>query len=212
MIKSFIGIGLFSIIACCVSAQQQDQPASPGGDKGSAGLLGKNYVDFGLFTEHFRNIDSKSGYGTGIDLNLPAMDNFDVGLNYAFERVASAPRLTENTLGTSFTGYFTTGNVKPFADLDFGYAWQRTKLDTTTTRNDRGIYGAGAGLEVPVTSSTALAGRAVYDNSFRKGSHHERVYTASVAQNITDGIAAKVNVSFHEKNSTVYDLGVVFFF
>jgi hypothetical protein len=212
MIKSFIGIGLASFLACGAWAQQQDQPAPPSDASNSAGLLGKNYVDFGLFTEHFRNTDSKNGYGTDLDLNLPAFDNFDIGLNYAFERATGVSQITDNTLGTSFTGYFATGKVKPFADLDFGYAWQRTKVDGIATRYDRGIYGAGAGLEVPVTGSTVVQGRAAYDNSFRKGAVHERVYTATVAQNITDDIAAKVNVSFREKNSTVYDLGLVFFF
>jgi len=81
-----------------------------------------------------------------------------------------------------------------------------------STRNDRGIYGAGAGLELPVSASTAFTGRAAYDNSFRRGSQHAWVYTASVDHNITDGIATQINVSFQAKNSTVYDVGVVFFF
>ena len=212
MIKSLIGITLFSVIACGVWAQQQDQSAPQGDEKSSAGLLGKNYVDVGLFTERFRNTDSKSGYGTALDLNLPAFDNLDIGLNYAFERVASKPQLTDNTLGTSFTGYFSAGSVKPFVDLDLGYAWQRSKLSGVSTRNDRGIYGAGAGLELPVSASTAFIGRAAYDNSFRRGSQHAWVYTASVDHNITDGIATQINVSFQAKNSTVYDVGVVFFF
>lgn len=212
-IKSFIGISLLSIVAFHAWAQEQDQPAAQTDEKSSVGLLGKNYFEAGFFTEDFRNTGSKSGYGTGLDLNLPAADNFDIGVNYAFERVPSGdPRLTDNTVGTSFTGYFAAGSVKPFADLDLGYAWQKSKLDGVASSNDRGIYGGGAGLELPVTSSTVLTGSAAYENSLRKGSMHEWVYLAKVDQNIADGIAAQVDVAFHAKNSTVYDVGLVFFF
>jgi hypothetical protein len=212
MLKPLITISLLSILACNASAQQQDQAPSSA-TTNPAALLGKNYVEAGFFTEDFRNSGSKNAFGTGVDLNLPTFDNFDIGVNYAFERAASgAPQFTDNTLGTSFTGFFTVNGVKPFADLDLGYAWQKSKLDGISDSNDRGIYGAGVGIEVPVAKSTVFTARAAYDNSFRRDSQHQWIYIAKVDQSIADGIAAQLDVAFHANNSTVYDVGVVFFF
>jgi hypothetical protein len=37
-------------------------------------------------------------------------------------------------------------------------------------------------------------------------------YTASLDHNLPDSIAARLNVLFHAKTSTTYDLGMVFLF
>jgi len=126
--------------------------------------------------------------------------------------VADSPRLTDNTVGTSVTGYFKAAGVKPFADLDLGYLWHRTKPSEATERYDRATSAFGSGFEAPVIDATAIVGRVAYNNEFRRGTRREITYTAGLDQHFSDHMGAVVNVTFHEKNSTVYNVGMVFLF
>jgi len=212
MNKILFSICLAVITGACALAQPEPPQPQPADDKSPAGLLGKDYLSVGPTMQDFRHSDSKKGWGTDLDFNLPVVDNCDIGLNYGFERVANTPRITDNTIGTSVTGYFKAGGVKPFADIDFGYLWSRTKPSDVTTKYDRATYAVGTGLEAPFTDSTALVGRVAYNNEFRRGTPREMTYTAGLDQSFSDHVAGMVNVTFHEGNSAVYNLGVVFIF
>lgn len=212
MNKGLFGIYLAVITGACAFAQSEPAQSPPAADKDSAGLLGKDYLSVGVTMQDFRHSTSKKGWGTGIDLNLPVADNYDIGLNYGFERVADSPRITDNTFGTSVIGYFKAGGVKPFADIDLGYLWHRTKPSEVTGRYDRATYAAGTGFEAPIIDSTAFVGRVAYNNEFRRGTRREMTYTAGLDQSFSDHIAGMINVTFFEGNSAVYNLGVVFIF
>lgn len=212
MNKGLFSIYLAVITGACAFAQSEPEQSPPAGDKSSVGLLGKDYLSVGATMQDFRHSTSKKGWGTDLDLNLPVVDNCDIGLNYGFERVADTPRITDNAVGTSVTGYFKAGGVKPFADLDLGYLWNRTKPSDVTTRYDRATYAVGTGLEAPFTDSTAFVGRVAYNNEFRRGTRREMTYTAGLDQSFSDHVAGMINVTFHEGNSAVYNLGVVFIF
>jgi opacity protein-like surface antigen len=213
MNKRSLGLCLVLFSCACAAARAQQPPSPPAADNSnSAGLIGKDYFSASLFGESFRNSTLTHGYGTNLGLNLPAADNFDVALDYQFERVPKTPQLTDNSLQTSFIGYLAAGGVKPFMDADVGYLWQKSKGDGTKTLDNRGTCAAGAGLEVPVMSSTALTGRAAINDEFKRGSRHTWAYTAGVNQSITDSMDAVLHVTFNEGNSTVYNLGVAFIF
>lgn len=222
MTKRLFGIGLALITTTCIFAQSQPsapEPATPAAeptaaadDNSSAGLLGKDYFAIDPIMQDFRNSTSKKGWGTTLDLNLPATDNFDIGLNYNFERVADIPRITDNTFGTSVTGYFKAGGVKPFADVDLGYLWHRVKPSDPTLRYDRATYAVGTGLEAPILGSTAVVGRVAYNNEFRRGATHEMTYTAGLDQRFSDHVAGLVGVTFQQNNAILYNLGVGFIF
>ncbi|HTX65611.1 MAG TPA: hypothetical protein VMD31_07550 [Opitutaceae bacterium] len=199
---------------------QDDQPAPPASpaadDHGSAGLLGHDYFAINPQLQDFRNSSSKKGWGTGLDLNLPAADNWDIGLNYAFDRVPDTPRITDNALGTAVTGYFKAGAFKPFADVDLGYLWHRTKPSDPTQRYDRATYAAGAGFEAAIADATAFVGRVAYNNQFRRGVRREMTYTTGFDQRFTDNVAGLLGVTFQKgalvTNAITYDLGVAFVF
>jgi hypothetical protein len=201
------------VILTSAGAFAQSEPSPPAADdKDTAGLLGRDYLAVGPFRQDFRHSISKDGWGTGLDLNLPAADNWDIGLVYGFERVTDSPRITDNTVGTSVTGYFKAGAVKPFADLDLGYLWHRTKPSEAAERYDRATYAMGTGFEAPIIDSTAFVGRVAYNNEFRRGTRREFTYTAGLDQHFTDHLGGLVNVTFNENNSTVYNVGLVFIF
>jgi len=204
-------------------AQDDEAEATPpttttpaASDRSSAGLLGRDYLAINPIMQDFRESTSKKGWGTGLDLNLPATDNWDIGLNYAFERVPDIPRITDNSLGTSVTGYFKAGGVKPFADVDLGYLWHRVKPEDPTERYDRATYAVGAGFEAPIFNATAFLGRAAYNNDIRRGARHEMTYTTGLNQRFADHVTGLAGVTFEqgraEGNSLLYNLGVAFVF
>ncbi|HUJ43216.1 MAG TPA: hypothetical protein VLW52_06385 [Opitutaceae bacterium] len=212
MNKKLLSLGLAFITGAGVFAQSEPSQPPAADDKDTAGLLGKDYLAIGPIQQDFRHSTSKDGWGAGIDLNLPTADNWDIGFNYGFERVADSPRITENTAGTSVTGYFKAAGVKPFADVDLGYLWHRTKPSDPTERYDRATYAVGTGFEAPIIDATAFVGRVAYNNEFRRGTRREFTYTAGLDQHFSDHVGGLVNVSFHENNSTVYNVGLLFLF
>ena len=213
LVKALLISSLYCSAAWVSHAQANSDAPAVGDEQVTAGLLGKGYFNASFLTERFRSsVEAKNGYGSNLGINLPATDNVDIGLAYTFERVAATPRLTDNTVALSCTTYTTAAGMKPFAALDFGYGWHRSVEENVASRDDRALFGAGGGLEVPVSTTTAIAGKATYNDSLRKGMAHVWTYTATVDHNLTESIAARLDVLFHSKVSTTYDLGVVFLF
>lgn len=180
------------------------------------GVLGQKFVDVNFDVVDLNGFD-KNGYTSALSLNLPATANLDVGFGYAYGWLdTTGTTLREQTLTTSATWHPSAPGMRPFLGLGFGYDWTRNKFGALNVHDGTGIWGMGAGVEIPVGAAT-LTPSVSYSDVFR--SHGVGAIHYSVEANywFTAAVAGYANVTYsdftrHNGNSWMYRAGVRFKF
>lgn len=172
----------------------------------TAGLLGKRYVDTGLGWVDI-NHSSVEGMSFGLDVNVPVNTNFDVSLGYGYSWLEGAVEIGHRA-DVAVTGYITRGENKPFATLSTGYTWGNAGNGV----GDYGVWGVEVGVERAVTEKLSSTLSAGYSDDY--GQHRDSLWNVTLGgtYNITASVVAQAAVSYLERGSVGYVLGVAYRF
>lgn len=126
------------------------------------GLLGQRFVDVGVGLQDIDNF-SDHIYSAGASVNTPFLPSLaDASFGYTYSRIKGVIRGNANTFSTGLKFYAPLQGVKPFVGANVGWQWVSIRgFDT----EDDGIWGATAGVEIPVGAFT-LTPRIVYSDDF----------------------------------------------
>ena len=121
-----------------------------------AGLIGKRYFQVTYLNEEARdlNVDNANGFGGGV--NLPVQQHWDVGVDASYLRYSDFD-FTEKRLNSVLRGHVTgTESSRFFIDLMLSYDAQASVVGGVHYKNNELLWGAGLGMELAATSSTAF--------------------------------------------------------
>ena len=187
-------LSVLAALAAGVSAMAQSIPAPT--TSSSTGLLGQRYVDASFSAQDAHSF-SDHAYGLGVAVNLPFNESLDFGLGYDYGWLNSSVDTRSHTLSASATTYTTYNGMKPFFGAALGYGWTRAEVGSFSHKDNNGIWGLGAGVEIPVKAVT-LTPSLSYADSFKGGS--TGVYAAGLEANhwFTKAVAGFADVSFSD--------------
>ena len=180
------------------------------------GVLGQKFADV-----NFDVVDPSgfhdNAYSSGLSVNLPTTPNVDAGFGYAYGWLnTSGATLREHTFTSSATWHAAAPGVKPFLGLGLGYDWTRNAFGALHANDGAGIWGAGAGVEIPA-GTVAVTPSVSFSDVFR--SHAVGAMHYGIEGNcwFTPEVAVYANVTFtdftrHHGNSWMYRTGLRFKF
>lgn len=117
-------------------------------------VLGERTFDAAAGVVDIDEVDER-GYALGFGVNLPAMANLDLGFHYGYGWVdENGIRLEDSTLSTAAVLHGTGEGLKPFAAVLAGYQKMELKVGPFHASDSSGVWGAGAGIEIPVGRGT----------------------------------------------------------
>lgn len=145
-----------------VAAAGYAQTTATSSSSNPHGLLGTRYAELNFGVQDVKFIRDHA-YGVGASVNTPVVPGaFDAGLTYAYNWIRGPVRAHANTFGGYGIFYVPAGGVKPFVGAGVGWQW----LDTRGfSSEDQGVWGATAGVEIPLGRFT-LTPRVAYADDF----------------------------------------------
>jgi hypothetical protein len=173
----------------------------------NAGLIGQRYTGLSLFTESLRNRDISNGIGATVGLNVPVMSFLDFAASGSSESFHDYS-IRDQRAFASVTAYRDFSSFKAFADTSVGGTWQSSKVNGISYSSNDGIYAIGAGIEAPVTDTSAIFGRVAQNRYFQNNHGHYWTYTAGADHWFDQKFAAVASVTFFESSSVTFSLGV----
>lgn len=142
-----------SVLVAAGTVLAQSTESSP------AGNLGVRYAEATFGAQDLPGI-SDNAYSLGAAVNLPVHTNIDVGLGYSHDWLKfdgnsqqSAFDLRSDTLLASVTLHVPVQRVNVFTSIALGYRWDRVS-GFMAGSGDEGVWGAAAGVEVPLPGVT----------------------------------------------------------
>jgi hypothetical protein len=143
------------------------------------GLLGQRYVDVGFGVQDADGIKDNL-YTAGATVNLPFVPNAaDFGFSYTYSRFKGPVRANGNAIGGNLNLYAPLQGVKPFVGVNVGWQWTSIRgFDD----DDYGVWGAAAGVEIPVGAFT-ITPRIVYADDFENSANSSQDWTYEVEGN-----------------------------
>lgn len=136
------------------------------------GTLGQRFVDVSYGLQDVRRIGDNI-QDADLAFNAPLTPFVDVGVSYGYAWGRGALRGHSNTLGTAATYYGTLQGVKPFATVGLAYRWDRF----LGGRDNYGLWGAGAGVEIPVSRGFTVTPGVSYADDFEGGDSRDFTYS-----------------------------------
>jgi len=172
-----------------------------------AGFLGRRTVSITGFLEDFDTSGIADGNGVSLAANLPLTSNFDLGLSGYHEWI-STNSFREKQLAASVIAYYEMSGFKPFADISVGNVWQSSTVRGIRYSDNNGFYSFGAGVEAPISDSTALTARVGHSEYFDAALGGHWNYVFGISHWFTEKAAVLVSVNFRESDSLIYSFGV----
>lgn len=128
-----------------------------------AGTLGVNYYGVGLgYGENWHsNGPDTTGWGAGVGINHNVAQEadfaVDVHSNFDYRRGSGgALRSRTNTLTAGATAFTEFEGIRPFAGIETGWSWNRTRYQSLRMTDDSWLYGARFGAEIPVDADLSI--------------------------------------------------------
>jgi hypothetical protein len=177
-----------------------------------AGFLGKRYVGASLFTENLRHQNISNGYGPELNGNLPLNSFLDATVKASYEKFNDYS-ISDRRFSGSLVGYADMETWKPFVELSLANTTQSsTTLDGIKHRSSDPFWSVGAGIEAPVTRSTAIFGVVTRNDYFDSKRNSYWTYKFGVNTWFTPKIGGVLSASFFENESVTYALGMTYRF
>lgn len=139
------------------------------------GVLGRSYSEIHFGVNDITH-SSKDQYGLGVAANVPVASNLDVNAGYDYGWVRGVGHV--NGLSTGATAYTLFKGVRPFVGAALGYDWN----SALGRRDERAVWGASVGVEIPV-SVISITPRVVYGDDFRNSSRSSQQLSYGVEAN-----------------------------
>ena len=208
--KKLIGMALAGLAMTIQGVAQTTPSITP---EDGPGLLGKRYIGVSLATTDFRNSDANNALHSSVFADIPVNQHIIVEGGYALAR-RSDHGFTGywNDLFTDVTAYTTVNGFKPFADAGIGYSMFNLSGHGVSIDDQNGFYGAGAGVELPITKALSVVLRTGFSDTMTSGSKLFWRHSISSAYWVSPRVAATGSVSFNESVSVTYSLGARFVF
>lgn len=199
-----------------VHAQTNTVDVPPGSaDKNDYGLLGKTYFSFDADLVKYRNFPSSpTGFGSDLALNVEAGDNLDIGFAYDFAHAKNTTWTnTDHVARLNATGFIKLQHVAPYAKVGFGYDWERSSHASVSSRDNRALYNAGAGVEVPLVAQTSVRVGIEREEGLRKPHPQDWSYQLALDYNFDDTFCTDIGASVQDgrkgnHDAVVYHAGI----
>ena len=176
-----------------------------------AGFLGKRYADASLFIEDLRHGTVSNGLGLELHGNIPLTSYLDASANISYEKFNNYS-ISDQRIGGSLIGYADLDTWKPFLELTVANTNQSSTVEGVKYTSSKGYWTAGAGIEAPVTRSTAIFGLAARSEYFDRKLASYWTYKFGVNTWFTQKIGGVLAVSFFKNESITYSVGVAYRF
>jgi hypothetical protein len=186
---------LGSGLGCCPFAFAQSD----------AGLIGKRYIRVDGAMEQARQEDIGNGYGFGGGVNLPLLENWDLGLSASYLHYSDFD-FKDRRLDANLRGHLRADDFTPFADLLLGYSAQSSAVGGVKYTNHDGQVGLGLGAEVPISPATALQGRVAYWRWFDQQNGHYWTYTLGANHWFTPKLNVAAEVVWLDSETVTFRL------
>ena len=173
----------------------------------NAGLLGQRYTGLSIFTEHLRDSSISNGLGASVGLNVPVTSFLDFTASGSSESFSDYSIRDQRTVA-GLTAFRDFNNFKASADASIGGTWQSSKVNGISYDANDGLYVLGAGLEAPVTDTSAIFGRIAVNRYFKNDRGHYWTYTAGADHWFNQKFGAVGSVTFFDSSSVTFALGV----
>lgn len=208
-------LALAALAALCTASAQQTAyvPAQAAAEQ--PGVLGQSYTELSFGAEDLRH-SSDNIYDATLRGNIPVSTHLDVGLGYGYSWLNGDTGVHTHLLATDAKFYTQLENrMKPFIGALVGYQWARTDFDNQfpviTTHDDRWVWGASAGVEIPV-GTVALTPHVGYVDTMVNNSIGHYNYGVEANHWFTPGFAGYADVTFNDhrraENTWSYLAGV----
>src|SRR5579862_9332755 len=159
--------------ACVLHA---DTSATSDSADSSAGTIGQRYGELSFTDQNVSHI-SNDFTSLGFDLNYPATKHLDIGAGYGYSWLQNKYRQRSSVVDIGATVYTTYAGVKPFVSLNLGYEWDRlTESGFYPYHADYGVWGLGAGVEIPVDPTVAITPFISYQDDLQDSAHSAQAF------------------------------------
>lgn len=189
--KTILALGLLAVAGASYAQTAATTSQVP------VGLLGQSYSEAHFGVSDIKHY-SKNQYGLGVAANVPVAPNVDLSAGYDYGWVKGAGHFNGVTGGA--TAYTTFNGVKPFVGAAVGYQW----TSYAGGKDDQGLWGLAAGVEIPVSVVT-ITPRIVYSDDFHGSSRSSQQTSYEVEGNYwvtkTAAVFASVGYSDVRKSS-----------
>ena len=211
LITKIIITALVGFAATTLSLAQATQSSATPSD--GPGLIGKRYVGLDLFTVDYRDSGSNNANGVTVFLNAPIHTYLDLTEGGAYvERVNHTVKDDWKQVFASLTAHTTINRVTPFFDVGLTHSNFTTNFFGPELHSEFTYYQVGAGFEIPLGQRANLALRSGGEANTQAGSKFYWQQTIKGAYWLTPRVASVAAVSFYERLSVFYDLGIRFVF
>ncbi len=163
------------------------------------GLLGQSYSEVHFGVSDIKHT-SDNQYGVGVAANVPVSPFLDLTGGYDYGWVRGTGHF--NGISGGATAYTLFHGVKPFAGAAVGYQWTRA----TGYREDEGVWGLTAGVEIPVSVVT-ITPRIVYSDDFHGTTRSSQQTSYEVEGNywVNRSTAVFASVGYSDVHRTTND-------
>jgi hypothetical protein len=167
------------VIAALAAIGTVQTPASAA----TSGLLGQKYLE--------------------TDFTLQPVNAYlDVGAAYSYGWLSRSISAHTNTLGATATGYFSFAGMKPFLSAGLGEQWVHTQFGSS----DFGVWGVGAGVEIPSKVFTVTPSISYTDDLQRSTlSSQQFTFGVELSRWVTKTTSAYAAVSYSDISHINYD-------
>jgi hypothetical protein len=208
--KKLISMALAGLAMTIQGAAQATPSTSP---EDRPGLLGKRHIGVSLATTDFRNSNVNNAVTSEVFADIPVNQHISVGGGYSLSRLSDNGFTGYwNDLFTDVTAYTTINGFKPFVDAGIGYSMFNLSGNGISTDDQNGFYGAGAGVELPITKALSVALRTGFSDTMTSGAKLFWHHSIHSAYWVSPRVAATGTVSFNESVSITYAVGARFVF
>lgn len=176
-----------------------------------AGFIGQRHAGVSLFIENLRNENISNGNGTELNANIPITSFLDGGVRASYEKFNDYSISDRRFVG-SLIGYADLDTWKPFIELSIGNTAQSSTFSGVTYKNNENYWSVGAGVEAPVTKTTAIFGLATRNNYFDSKRDSYWTYKFGVNTWFNQKFGGVASVSIFEGESVTYSLGLTYRF
>ena len=176
-----------------------------------AGFLGKRYAGVSLFTEELRHENISNGYGTEFNGTLPLNSFLDATVRASYEKFNDYS-ISDRRVGGSLIGYADMDMWKPFIEVSVANTAQSSTVGGIKYSSSDGYWSVGAGIEAPVTRSTAIFGLATRNNYFDSKLDSYWTYKFGVNTWFTPKVGGVISISIFEGESVTYSFGMTYRF
>jgi hypothetical protein len=177
----------------------------------NAGFLGQRYAGASLFMEDIRKGNISNGNGVEFNANMPLTDFLDAGVRASHEKFNSYS-ITDRRLGGSLIGYADMDTWKPYIELSVANTAQSSTVAGVTYKNNEMYWSVGAGIEAPLSKSTAIFGLVTHNNYFDNKLDSYWTYKFGFNRWFTPKIGGVFSVTFFEGESVTYSFGLTYRF